>query len=448
MKDWIGILLAAGNSTRMRSKLPKPIHTICGKPMISYSVDTMRKAGIDNIVIVCGERSEKDLKGLFQDSVVYIKQIEALGTGHAVLQCAPEVEGRYPNIVVMVGDAPLIKSTTIQSLIDTHTSSKSTLTILTATETVGQDMGRIERDSSGLIQKVIEPSADLNAAHIKEVNAGVYCFNAKWMWQALRKLSPAKNGEYYLTELVNMAVFDNKKIESFVSTNGAELIGVNDRVQLSFAEALIRQNIREYWMREGVTIIDPTSTFIDASVVMDIDITIHPNSSILGKTQIGQGTILGPGIIITDSIIGQNCKIISSAIESSTLESDIHVGPYSHIRPGTYIESQVHIGNFAEIKASRLAKGVKMGHFGFLGDATVGPNANLGAGMITCNYDGVAKHTTEIGENAFIGSDTMLVAPVKIGRNASTGAGSVVTKDVPAYRLAKGIPARITERSQ
>ena len=430
MKDWIGILLAAGNSTRMRSKLPKPLHTICGKPMISYSVDTMRKAGIDNIVIVCGERSEKDLKGLFQDSVVYIKQIEALGTGHAVLQCAPEVEGRYPNIVVMVGDAPLIKSTTIQSLIDTHTSSKSTLTILTATETVGQDMGRIERDSSGLIQKVIEPSADLNAAHIKEVNAGVYCFNAKWMWQALRKLSPAKNGEYYLTELVNMAVFDNKKIESFVSTNGAELIGVNDRVQLSFAEALIRQNIREYWMREGVTIIDPTSTFIDASVVMDIDITIHPNSSILGKTQIGQGTILGPGIIITDSIIGQNCKIISSAIESSTLESDIHVGPYSHIRPGTYIESQVHIGNFAEIKASRLAKGVKMGHFGFLGDATVGPNANLGAGMITCNYDGVAKHTTEIGENAFIGSDTMLVAPVKIGRNASTGAGSVVTKDV------------------
>lgn len=448
MKDWIGILLAAGNSTRMRSKLPKPLHTICGKPMISYSVDTMRKAGIDNIVIVCGERSEKDLKGLFQDSVVYIKQIEALGTGHAVLQCAPEVEGRYPNIVVMVGDAPLIKSTTIQSLIDTHTSSKSTLTILTATETVGQDMGRIERDSSGIIQKVIEPSADLNAAHIKEVNAGVYCFNAKWMWKALRKLSPAKNGEYYLTELVNMAVFDNKKIESFVSTNGAELIGVNDRVQLSFAEALIRQNIREYWMREGVTIIDPTSTFIDASVVMDIDITIHPNSSILGKTQIGQGTILGPGIIITDSIIGQNCKIISSAIESSTLESDIHVGPYSHIRPGTYIESQVHIGNFAEIKASRLAKGVKMGHFGFLGDATVGPNANLGAGMITCNYDGVAKHTTEIGENAFIGSDTMLVAPVKIGRNASTGAGSVVTKDVPAYRLAKGIPARITERSQ
>ena len=448
MKDWIGILLAAGNSTRMRSKLPKPLHTICGKPMISYSVDTMRKAGIDNIVIVCGERSEKDLKSLFQESVVYIKQIEALGTGHAVLQCAPEVEDRYPNIVVMVGDAPLIKSTTIQSLMDTHTSTKSTLTILTATETVGQDMGRIERDSSGIIQKVIEPSDDLNSAHIKEVNSGLYCFNAKWMWQALRKLSPTKNGEYYLTELVNMAVSDNKKIESFVSTNGTELIGVNDRVQLSFAEALMRQNIREYWMREGVTIIDPTSTFIDASVVMDIDITIHPNSSILGKTQIGQGTILGPGIIITDSIIGQNCKIISSSIESSTLESDIHVGPYSHIRPGTYIESEVHIGNFAEIKASRLAKGVKMGHFGFLGDATVGPNANLGAGMITCNYDGVAKHTTEIGENAFIGSDTMLVAPVKIGRNASTGAGSVVTKDVPAYRLAKGIPARITERSQ
>lgn len=448
MKDWIGILLAAGNSTRMRSKLPKPLHTICGKPMISYPVESMRKAGIDNIVIVCSESSEKALKGLFQDSVVYIKQIEALGTGHAVLQCASEVEGKYPNIVVMVGDAPLINSTTIQSLINKHTSSKSTLTILTATETVSQDMGRIERNSSGIIQKVIEPSSDLNAAHIKEVNSGLYCFNAKWMWQALRKLSPEKNAEYYLTELVNMAVSDKKKIESFVSTNSAELMGVNDRVQLSFAEGLIRQNIREYWMREGVTMIDPTSTFIDAGVVMDIDITIHPNSYILGKTQIGQGTILGPGIIITDSIIGQKCKIISSTIESSTLESDIHVGPYSHIRPGTYIESQVHIGNFAEIKASRLAKGVKMGHFGFLGDATVGPNANLGAGMITCNFDGVAKHTTEIGANAFIGSDTMLVAPVKIGRNASTGAGSVVTKDVPAYRLAKGIPAKITERSQ
>ncbi|MQF64988.1 UDP-N-acetylglucosamine diphosphorylase/glucosamine-1-phosphate N-acetyltransferase, partial [SAR202 cluster bacterium AC-409-J13_OGT_754m] len=356
------------------------------------------------------------------------------------------VEEKDPNIIVMVGDAPLINYGTIQSLMNAHMTSKSTLTILTGTGTISKDMGRIERNSSGHIQRIIEASDDFHISDIKEVNSGIYCFDSAWMWQALRKLTPQESGEYHLTELVNMAVSDNRKIESFVSTDDAEVMGVNDRVQLSCAEAIIRHNIREYWMKQGVTIVDPSSTFIDASVIMDIDTTIHPNSSILGNTQIGQGSILGPGIMITDSVIGQRCRLVSSVIESSTLEADISVGPYSHLRPGTYVESKVHIGNFAEIKASRLGMGVKMGHFGFVGDATVGPNANLGAGMVTCNFDGVSKHTTEIGENAFIGSDTMLVAPVKIGRHASTGAGSVVTKDVPAYRLAKGVPARINER--
>jgi bifunctional UDP-N-acetylglucosamine pyrophosphorylase/glucosamine-1-phosphate N-acetyltransferase len=448
MKDWIGIVLAAGNGVRMRSKLPKPLHKVCGKPMVTYPVETLRKTGLDDIVVVCGERSENGIKAIFQNSVRYVKQRDALGTGHAVLQCSPQAENMGLNVIVMVGDAPLIDYGTIQSLMDIHITSKSTLTILTATESIRQDMGRIERNSAGMIQRIVEASDDSTASPVKEVNSGVYCLNANWMWQALRKLVPKQDKEYYLTELVNMAVSDNKKVESFILTDSTQVMGINDRVQLSVVEGIFRQNIREYWMMKGVTIIDPASTFIDASVIVDQDTTIHPNSSILGQTEIGQGSILGPGITITDSIIGQRCTIVSSVIESSTLEADISVGPFSHLRPGTYLEARVHIGNFAEIKASRLGKGVKMGHFGFLGDATVGSNTNLGAGMITCNFDGVSKHKTEIGDNAFIGSDTMLVAPIKIGDNASTGAGSVVTKDVPAYRLAKGIPAKITERSK
>ena len=222
---------------------------------------------------------------------------------------------------------------------------------------------------------------------------------------------------------------------------------MNDRVQLALAESALRQRIRDRWMREGVTIIDPPSTFIDAGVTLEQDTVIHPNSHIQGKTRIDRNCVIGPGAVIRDSMIGQGCKVLLSVIEGSILEQDVDVGPYSHLRHGSYAEEQVHIGNFVEVKESRLGKGVKMGHFGYAGDAKVGANANLGAGMVTCNFDGDKKHTTHIGEDAFIGSDTMLVAPVTVGKGAVTAAGAVVTKDVPPYRLAIGVPARIKERS-
>ena len=446
MKDWVGVVLVAGEGQRMRSQIPKVLHPVCGKPMVLYSVEALRKAGIEDIVLVVSPHRAKGVRQLFGDSVRYVEQDRPLGTGHALLQCKEALENDAPNLVVMGGDSPLIESSTIKALTVSHLNKRCKITLLTSTTFKQEDLGRLHRDDAGRIVEIVEATEDKETDSINEVNAGVYCLDSAWLWSELEALSTSPGGEYYLTSLVAVAASKGQKIYAADLANPDEAIGINDRMQLAVAEALLRQRIREHWMREGVTIMDPSSTFIDAEVALSQDTIIYPNTCILGPTKIGPNCQVGPNTTIISSLIAERCSIIHSVIEESVLEQEVDAGPFSHIRRGTYLESNVHIGNFVEVKASRLGTGVKMGHFGYVGDAQIGPNTNLGAGLVTCNFDGVSKHHTEIGEGAFIGSDTMLVAPVKVGDGASTGAGAVITKDVPPYRLAVGVPARIRER--
>ncbi len=447
MKDWVGVVLAAGEGMRMRSRTPKVLHQVCGKPMVTYSVEALRRAGIHDILLVVAPTRADGIRGLFGDTVQYVEQDEPLGTGHALLQCAELLEEEASHVLVMIGDAPLVHSSTIKSLTTLHLEQGSQMTLLTSTGSIQEDIGRVKRDSSGGISAVIEASDDGSGGTISEGNAGVYCFKGPWLWRNLRALKAGPTGELYLTSLVAIASSNKDKVDALVIDDPYEAMGVNDRVQLAQAESILRQRIRDRWMWEGVTIVDPLSTFIDSGVTLGQDTVIYPNTSLQGSTRIGRDCVLGPGTLIRDSLIGDRCKVLLSVVEESVMERDVDVGPFSHLRHGSYAEPQVHIGNFAEIKESRLAKGVKMGHFGYVGDASVGANANLGAGLVTCNFDGTNKHHTEIGEGALIGSDTMLVAPVKVGAGAVTGAGAVVTKDVPPYRLAVGVPATIKERS-
>ena len=447
MKDWVGVVLAAGEGLRMRSQTPKVLHQVCGKPMVLYSMEALRKAGIEDVVLVVAPTRSQEIRQLLGDTVTYVMQDKPLGTGHALLQCAGVLEGAASHIAVMGSDSPLIHFSTMKNLTSLHLEQKSPITLLASTGCLQEDAGRVKRDASGAILDVIEASDDGSGDNIEEVNAGAYCLDSAWLWSNLRALKASRKGEFYLTSLVAMAASRGRTVGSLVLNDPYEAMGVNDRVHLSQAEAILRQRIRERWMREGVTMMDPPSTFIDADSTLGQDTVIYPNTSILGSTRIGHQCSLGPGTLVRDSLIGDNCSILSSVVEESILEREIDVGPFSHLRRGTYLEAQVHIGNFAEVKESRLGRGVRMGHFGYVGDASVGANANLGAGLVTCNFDGVNKNRTEIGEGAFIGSDTMLVAPVKVGEGAATGAGSVVNRDVPPYRLAVGIPARIKERS-
>ncbi len=415
--------------------------------MLTYPVDTLRAAGIDDVLLVVAPSWAAEARALFGDSLQCVEQEEPLGAAHALLQCAPLLEKAASNLVVVMGDVPLIQPSTIRSLTALHAREDGPVTLLTSTASGQEDLGRALRDAGGNVTAIVEPADFDGAPPSNETNAGIYCFEASWLWPHLRALKPGPAGEFYLTELISIAHNENHRVSPLVTNDPTETVGINDRIRLALAESALRQRIREGWMREGVTLIDPPSTFIDAGVSIGRDTVIHPNTHLSGATKVGSHCVLGPGALIRDSDVGDNCQVLLSVIEESVLEQNVRVGPYSHLRRGAHLGREVRVGNFAEIKESRLAEGVKMGHFGYVGDAQVGANANLGAGLVTCNFDGASKHATRIGEDAFIGSDTMLVAPVEVGKGAATGAGAVVTKDVPPYRLALGMPARIKERS-
>ena len=287
-----------------------------------------------------------------------------------------------------------------------------------------------------------EADADDAALAIDEFNAGYYCMDANVAWNLLENLTPSANGELYITDAVAAAVSAGRRVEAVVASEPSELIGVNDRAELAAAEAVLRARIRRRWMLDGVTMIDPDSTYIDSEVTIGQDTTIKPNTHLLGSTSIGIDAVIGPGTVLEDSRVGDGAQVISSHVESARIGERATVGPFSHLRPGAVIGPDAHIGNYAEVKDSVIGPGARIGHFSYVGDATVGAGANIGAGTVTCNYDGDAKHRTHIGENAFIGSGSMLVAPVSIGAGASTGAGSVVTHDVPPGARVAGVPAR------
>jgi bifunctional UDP-N-acetylglucosamine pyrophosphorylase / glucosamine-1-phosphate N-acetyltransferase len=444
------VILAAGKGTRMHSRLPKPLHPLLGRPMVSYSLEAAQKATQTTPILVVGHGAEQ-IEHEVGEAACYVQQTPQLGTGHALKQVEPLIRGKADMVLVTAVDMPLVRVDTLQRLIATHQQPiGQKLAPITLASVCGQDprgFGRIVRDSQGEISAVLEEAqATPEQLKIKEYNTSLYCFSAEWLWSALPRIPLSPKGEYYLTDLVAIAVADSMSVRSLTVEDPEEFIGINTRIHLATAEAVLRKRVNNRWMLKGVTFIDPATTYIESGVTIGQDTIIWPNTHLRGNTQIGSACTIGPNCVIQDTIIGNECKINFSVLDQAQLENRVEVGPFAHFRKGTHLADGVHIGNFGELKNSYLGEGTKVGHFSYIGDATIGPHVNIGAGTITCNFDGVKKHQTEIGEGAFIGSDTMLVAPLTIGENATTGAGSVVTKDVPPDSVAVGIPARVIRK--
>jgi len=436
------ILLAAGQGVRMRSRLPKVLHPVAGMPLILHALQSARQASTEKPVVIVGHGAGEVIK-LVADQAVCILQEQQLGTGHAVQQAERELAGKTDLILVTYADMPLLRAETLQCLVETQKGNPGPLTLLTIRSDDPRGFGRILRGPGGNLQGIVEEAlATPEQLENKELNVGAYCFSAGWLWQTLHQLQVSPRGEYFLTDTIEVAVRAGLPVMSLLLDDLQETIGVNNRIQLAQAEAAMRQRINHQHMLAGVTLIDPDSTYIDAGVTIGMDTLILPNTSLQADTKIGRNCVIGPNSIIRASQIGDSCTVVASMLEGAHLDQDVDVGPFARLRRGARLEKGVHVGNFGEVKDSTLGAGTKMGHFSYIGNATIGPNVNIGAGTITANFDGEHKNPTEIGEDVFIGSDTLLIAPVKIGDRARTGAGSVVTRDVPADTLAVGMPAR------
>jgi bifunctional UDP-N-acetylglucosamine pyrophosphorylase/glucosamine-1-phosphate N-acetyltransferase len=436
------IILAAGQGTRMKSSLPKVLHPLLGRPMLQYALDTAARLGPSEPVVVVGHEAGQ-IQQAFDGKAHFVLQEPQLGTAHAVLQAEPLLRGPADLVVVTYADMPLLTAETLLRVVETQLSHSGPMTMLTVIVDDPRGFGRILRGPDGGVQAIVEEAqATPEQRAIRELNVGVYCFAADWLWETLRRVPLSPKGEYYLTDVVGLAVAGGLSVQTQLLDDPQEGVGINTRVHLAEAAAVLRQRINQRWMLEGVTLVDPATTYIDPGVTLGMDTVIWPNTHLQGDTIIGEDCSVGPDTIVSSSRVGNHCRLFASVLEQAVLEDDIEIGPYCHLRKGAYLERGVHMGNFGEVKNSHLGPGAKMGHFSYIGDAEIGPNVNIGAGTITCNFDGVNKNHTEIGPDVFIGSDTMLVAPVKLGEGARTGAGAVVTKDIPPYTLAVGVPAR------
>lgn len=440
------VILAAGQGTRLKTNLPKVLHRLAGRPLVMYAIEAAQAVVATPPVLVIGHGAD-EVRATLKDSVQYAVQAEQLGTGHAVLQAAELLRGQTEYVFVTYGDTPLVKPETLHALAEAQKQNSGPITLLSIDAPELYDFGRIERDAAGRVTGIVE-LAQANAAqkNILEKNVGAYCFNAEWLWAHLPHLPASPKGEFYLTDTIAQAVAEGLNVQAVKTADLAETLGVNTRAQLAQAEKLLRERINAKWLTEGVTLIDPATAYIEPTVRLSRDAIIWPNVHLQGRTVIGEGCVIGPNCIIRDTEIGAGCHIEASVLEEAWLAEDVEVGPFAHLRKGARLERGVHMGNFGEVKNSTLGPGVKMGHFSYIGDAAIGAETNIGAGTITCNFDGVKKNKTVIGENAFIGSDTMLVAPVTLGKGARTGAGSVVTKNVPDDSLAVGLPARVIRK--
>jgi len=447
--DLAVVILAAGEGTRMKSSLPKVLHPLNGKPMVAYALETARALTETLPVLIVGHGA-KAVKDAVGDGAVFVEQAEQLGTGHAVLQARESLQGRADLVLVSYADMPLLTAETLGELVDRQQENVGPITMLALRRENPRGFGRVVRDESGAVIEIVEEAvATAEQLAIRELNAGVYCFDAHWLWSHMDKipLSLPKE-EYYLTDLVGMAVEEERQVQAVVAEDAAETLGINTRVHLAEAEAALRRRINQRWMMCGVTIVDPSTTYVEPGVTIGRDTLIQPNTHLRGETAIGERCTIGPNSIIEDCEIGDECEVLASVLEQAVMEDHADIGPFGHLRKGSRVCEGAHVGNFGELKQSTLGPGAKMGHFSYLGDAEVGPGANVGAGTITCNYDGERKHRTVIEEGAFIGSDTMLVAPVRVGKRAKTGAGAVVTRDVPDDALAYGVPARVRQERE
>jgi len=465
MDTYVTVVLAAGQGTRMHSALPKVLHQLAGVPLLSHVLKSVEALSFTSTfsslngtlsahrpVVVLGHEAAQ-VRGVIGDRCLYAMQDERLGPGDAVLSAQSAVDILDPlpqTVLVCYGDTPLVRSEVLARVLVEHVMKRATVTFLTACTERPSDFGRIVRDASGGVCEIIEMKrATQEQQGIKEINSGMYCFDRAWLWPTLRTLPRNPTGEYYLTDLIQIAHAQERVIVTVEGTLD-ETIGVNDRVQLAEAEQLLRHRVLERHMYTGVTIIDPATTYIDDDVHIGRDTVIFPATLIRGKTTIGCECRIGPGTTIEQSTLGNGCIVQNSVVEEATFEDNVRIGPFSHCRPGTYLARGVSMGNFAEVKNSSIGAQTDIHHFSYIGDATVGAHVNIGAGTITSNYNGLTKekyHTT-IENGAFIGCDTILIPPVTVGAHAQTGAGSVVNRDVPSNALVIGIPARLLRMLQ
>lgn len=437
MKQKFGIVLAAGKGTRMKSTLYKVMHPICGKPMVEHVIDQLEKVGTSSIVTIVGNGAEMVKERLGKRSL-YAFQEEQLGTGHAVLQAEELLKHQEGVTVVVCGDTPLITAETLQNLMRHHEETAATATILTAHLEDPTGYGRIVRQADGTVLKNVEhKDASVDELSIQEVNTGTYCFENQALFHALHEIgNDNAQGEYYLPDVLEILQKRGERISAYQMSQFEEGMGVNDRIQLSRAEKLMRSRINTKHMENGVTLIDPEQTYIESDVEIGFDTVIEPGVVLKGQTIIGSHCYITSGSTIRDSRLEDHVVVTASMIEESTMKTASNAGPFAHLRPNTVLEDSVHIGNFVEIKNSLLGQRTKVGHLSYVGDADLGSDINVGCGTVFVNYDGKNKHRSQIGNHVFIGCNSNIVSPVEIGDDAFIAAGSTITKDVPAKALA------------
>jgi bifunctional UDP-N-acetylglucosamine pyrophosphorylase/glucosamine-1-phosphate N-acetyltransferase len=437
------IVLAAGEGKRMRSRQPKVLHPLCGRPLIAYPLRTARSLA-DRIVLVVGRNGE-DVVGAAGPDVRSVVQAERLGSGHAVLQAKGECD--EGTILVLPGDMPLLSVETIERLVEHHRKSRAAATVLTAIVAEPQGYGRVLRQG-GRVKRVVEDRDATDAEKkISEINTAVYCFAAGRLWSALGKVRPDNDqGEYYLTDVIGILSRAGARVDAVAALDPSEAIGVNDRKQLAAVTAMQRRRILDRLMEAGVTMLDPASTYIEDTVTIGPDTTIHPQVTIEGQSAIGSECVIGVGSHVSSCRIGDRVTLLPYCVlRDSVIEDAAMLGPFCHVRPLSHVGPKAKVGNFVELKKSKIGRGSKVPHLSYVGDATVGEGVNIGAGTITCNYDGVHKHETTIDDHAFIGTNTSLVAPITVGEGAYIGAGSTITKDVPPGALAVGRAPQIVK---
>ena len=443
----VAVVLAGGLGTRMKSATPKLLHPLCGRPMLAYVIDAARAAtGADPVVVVSPATAA--VRDAFPQGAAFALQERPDGTGDALRAGLVAIPADADEVVVLNGDIPLVDADLVAGVLARRREARVTLALVSFETWEPGRLGRVIRTLDGeRVARIVEAKdATPDELAVGEVNVGLYAFDAGWLRAAIGRLIPSPaTGELYLTQLVGLAAADGGAVVAFEAPDDGTLDGINDRIQLAEATAMLRERINVAWMRAGVTMLDPATAVVDADVELAPDVTLEPNVILRGRTRVGEGTVIGAGSQLVDSVVGPRCRVWASVLERSDVEEGTTIGPFSHLRPGSSIGPGVELGNFAEVKNSRLERGVKQHHVSYMGDAHVGEGTNVGAGTITANYDGVRKHRTEIGRGVFLGVDTMLRAPITLGDGSRTGAGAVVTKDVPPGKLAVGMPARLRD---
>lgn len=439
MTNIYAVVLAAGQGTRMKSKLYKVLHPVCGKPMVEHVVDHIQSLNVSRTVSIVGHGAEKVKEQLGEKSE-YVLQAEQLGTAHAVQQAESLIGDLEGTTIVICGDTPLIRPETMKALLEHHQQQNAKATILTAIAENPTGYGRILRDENGHVAQIVEQKdASPEQQKVTEINTGTYCFDNKALFATLKLVNNDNaQGEYYLPDVIEILKQQGEVVSAYVTENFSETLGVNDRVALAQAEQLMRDRINETHMRNGVSLINPANTYIGVDVKIGSDTVIQPGVMLEGNTVIGEDCHIGPNSRITNSTIGDRTKVDSSVVDSSVVGSDVAVGPFAHIRPATNVGNRAKVGNFVELKKTTLGEGSKASHLTYLGDAEIGTDVNIGCGTITVNYDGVNKFKTTIGDRSFIGCNANLVAPVTINSDTYVAAGTTITKEVPPFALAIG----------